>query len=145
MRNTYSPWRDLGGQPDLELVWRELPTGLLGKYEHHLRRITLDPRMPRRQSRCVLAHELVHAEHGDMASTCARHGQWQERRADHKAARRLIHIDDLGDAMIVNDNHLGSMAVDLRVSDAMLRIRRDILTKTERLQLRRRLRENEAA
>ncbi|WP_215812412.1 ImmA/IrrE family metallo-endopeptidase [Pimelobacter sp. 30-1] len=141
MRNTYSPWRDLANRPQVDLVWRELPEGILGQYEHHLLRITLDPRMPRRQSRSVLAHELAHADARDVLSTCEQANRRQERRADHKAARRLIHIDDLADVMVSCDNHLSAMAVELHVSDALLRIRREMLSAAEKYRLWHRLAE----
>lgn len=141
MRNTYSPWRDLANRPQIDLVWRPLPDGILGKYEHHLLRITLDPRMPRRQSRSVLAHELVHDEEADVHTACAHIAHRQESRANQRAARRLIDIHDLGDVMVTCDNHLSAMAVELHVSDALLRIRRDTLTATERHHLRGRLSE----
>ena len=137
MHNTYSPWRDLASRAHLELVWNQMGDGLLGLYDHLRQRITLDPRMPRRQMRSVLAHELVHAEHADHRTECQRINLRQEQLADRKAARRLIDIRDLGEAMIACDNHLSAVAVELRVSDSMLRVRRDHLTRTELLYLRR--------
>lgn len=141
MKNTYSPWRDLANRPQLEVVWRELPDGVLGQYEHHLLRITLDPRMPRRQSRSVLAHEIVHHEESDVLTMCSHAQRFQERRADQRAARRLIDIQDLADVMLSCDNHLSAMAVELHVSDDLLRIRREGLTKAERYHLWHRLAE----
>lgn len=137
MHNTYSPWGDLASRPHLELVWDHMGEGLLGLYDHLRQRITLDPRMPRRQIRSVLAHELVHAEQADHQTECQRVNLRQEQMADRKAARRLVDIRDLGDAMVACDNHLSAMAVELRVSDALLRVRRDHLNQTERLYLRR--------
>lgn len=137
MLNTYSPWADLASRPHLDLVWHQLGDGVLGLYDHLRQRITLDPRMPRRQIRSVLAHELVHAEQADHRTDCTRVNLRQEQQADRRAARRLVDIRDLGEAMIGCDNHLSAMAVELRVSDALLRVRREHLTQTERVYLRR--------
>lgn len=134
----YSPWVDLATRVHLTLIWKPL-IGRVGEYLHLEQRITLDPRMTRRQARSVLAHELVHAEHADVVTMCNAVNLRQEQAADRIAARRLIDISDLGDAMLACENHLSAMAVELRVSDALLRVRRDNLNNTERLYLRRRL------
>lgn len=136
MLNTYSPWGELTAQPDLRLEWREL-AGHLGEYLHVERCIVLDPRMPRRQQRSVLAHELRHAEHRDFHTMCDRVNLRQEQRADREAARLLVDVRDLASALILYDEHLSAAAVELRVSDAMLRIRLATLHPAERHFLRR--------
>lgn len=136
MLNTYSPWGELTAQSDLRLEWREL-AGRLGEYVHHERCIVLDPRMPRRQQRSVLCHELRHAEHSDFHTMCDRVNLRQEQRADRDAARLLVDVRDLARALILHDEHLSAAAVELRVSDAMLRIRLANLHPAERHFLRR--------
>lgn len=136
MINTYSPWGELTATPDLRLDWREL-CGRLGEYVHSERLITLDPRMPRRQQRSVLCHELRHAQYGDHQTICDRVNLRQEQRADREAARLLVDVRDLASALILYDEHLSAAAVELRVSDAMLRIRLATLHPAERHFLRR--------
>jgi hypothetical protein len=136
--NTYSPWAELSSLPDLTLEWREL-AGRAGEYLHVARLIRLDPRAPRRQLRSVLCHELRHAEAADVATTCERVNLRQEQHADQAAARLLIDIYDLGDAMAVHGNHFSAIAVELNVSDAILRVRRDHLHPSEASYLRGRL------
>lgn len=62
----------------------------------HTRTITLDARLGRRDERCVLSHELVHAERGPFP-------RWlrprEERLVSSIAARRLIPLDALGEAL----------------------------------------------
>jgi Zn-dependent peptidase ImmA (M78 family) len=136
--NAYSPWGELAGLTEVTLEWRAL-AGRLGQYVHRTRTITLDPRMPRRQQRSVLCHELRHATAGDVRTLCDRVNLRQEQRADQDAARLLIHLDDLARALAVHDEHLSAAAVELRVSDAMLRVRLQHLHPSERHYLTRRL------
>lgn len=130
--NTYSPWDELSRLPHIDLVWRRM-SDRLGEYRHHARQIVLDPRMPRRQQRAVLCHELRHAEVGDVHTDCGRVNLRQEQRADTNAARLLINIHDLADALALHDQHVSASAVELRVSDAMLRVRLRRLHPNERL------------
>jgi hypothetical protein len=51
----------------------------------------------------------------------------------------MVDINDLADAMMFHGNHLSAIAVELRVSDALLRVRRDHLHPSEAAYLRRRL------
>lgn len=137
MRNTYSPWAELAAT-DLTLEWRPM-SGRLGEYVHHLGLIRLDPRMPRRQARSVLCHELRHHKAGDWLTPCERVNLRQEQVADTNAARLLIDIRDLGEALAFHDEHLSATAVELRVSDHLLRVRLKHLHASERHYLTRRL------
>lgn len=129
--NTYSPWDELVAQSDLELRWREMHDRV-GQYEHSLRRITLDPRMPKRQRRSVLCHELRHAEAGDTHTTCDRTNLRQEQAADQRAARLMVDVRDLARAMVVHDCHHSAVAVELHVSDRLLGVRLQHLHPSER-------------
>lgn len=134
MRNTYSPWRELASLPHLE-VRREQPAdGNLGEYLHHENLILLDPRMPRRQARSVLCHELRHHEAGDIGNSLK-----QEFLADTRAARLLVDHRDLADAMVVHDQHRSAVAVELGVSVDVVQIRLKYLWRREWEHLRRRL------
>lgn len=131
MLNTYSPWDELAAREDIELAWKQM-CGRVGEYQHHLRRITLDPRMPKRQVRSVLCHELRHAEAGDVHTACERANVRQEQAADRRAARLMIDARDLARAMIVHDCHHSAVAVELRVSDRLLAVRLEHLHPSER-------------
>lgn len=137
MINTYSPWGELAAQPAITLEWREM-VGRLGEYLHRDRLIVLDPRMPRRQMRSVLCHELRHAESAHVGVECDKARRVQEVGADRAAARLLIDVHDLGEALVFNDRHVSATAVDLRVSDKMLRVRLNSLHPAERGYLKRR-------
>lgn len=139
MRNTYSPWEELAGLPHIELRREPLEGGRLGEYVHHLSLIRLDPRMPRRQARSVLCHELMHVRYGDVRTFCDQVNRWQELRADHEAARLLIDIHDLADALLVHSQHLPAVAIALRVSIDLLEVRLKRLHPSERHLITRRL------
>lgn len=139
MHNTYSPWSELS-QLNLELTWRPLPARRLGEYHRDSGLIVLDPAMPRRQARSVLCHELRHHEFGDVGTACVADNRKQEVRADKQAARLLIDIRDLAEAIVTHDHHQGAVAVDLRVSAVMLATRLRHLHPSEVHFLRRRCR-----
>ena len=58
--------------------------------------ILLDIRLSRVEQRCTLAHELVHAERGPFPHWLTTR---EESIVDAKAARRLIPLDALGEAL----------------------------------------------
>lgn len=61
-----------------------------GIYVHEARLVVLRGGMSERLQRCVLAHEAVHAEHGDMPQWSDEVHEAIELRTDIIAARRLI-------------------------------------------------------
>jgi Zn-dependent peptidase ImmA (M78 family) len=138
MENTYSPWGELAALPHIGLEWKVL-AGRVGEYLHHERLIRLDPRMPRRQARSVLCHELRHAERAEVGVDCAKARRVQESRADRVAARVLVDVRVLGDALVLHAQHVSAAAVELRVSDKMVRTRLSALHPAERGYLRARL------
>jgi hypothetical protein len=144
VRNTYSPWDELAAQPHIELQRRKPATGKLGEYVHDGGRegrglILLDPCMPRRQARSVLCHELRHAEAGDVATSCVRTTLRQEWLADTRAARLLVDVRDLADAMMIHRQHRPAVAVELHVSIDVVNVRLDQLDGEEWAYLRDRL------
>jgi hypothetical protein len=94
----YSPWRELA-MTDLSLVWRRLE-GLDSYFDPHLREVGMDPRLNQSERRCALTHELIHAERADSAIADPVLAAKQERAVDCEAARRLISLDALTDALM---------------------------------------------
>lgn len=142
MRNTYSPWAELTSLSHLELRREPPARGRLGEYLHHLNLIRLHPDLPRRQARAVLCHELRHHEFSDVGTLCGKTKAFQERRADGAAARLLVDIRDLADAMVIHERHASAVAVELRVSLDVVQTRVDRLHPSERAYLKRRLAEH---
>ncbi len=146
MQNTYSPWDELAALPHIELRRESPMCGRLGEYVlgagcHGGGLIRLEPSMPRRQMRSVLCHELRHHEFGDVGSACGKATARQERRADSSAARLLVNIHDLADAMVIHARHPSAVAVELRVSVDVVHARVEHLHPAERAYLRRRMAE----
>lgn len=106
----FNPWRYLGERlPDVEVIWKHLPGDIRGLTDG--RRIWLDPRMTQAQRRCVVAHETVHCERGVPADAK------EERRVDRIAARRLIALDQLVDALLWT-RHTAELVDELWVDSA---------------------------
>nr|DAT36523.1 MAG TPA: Ribosomal silencing factor during starvation [Caudoviricetes sp.] len=115
----YDPWahaRELG----LRVLWGDPGDGLLGLYDHDTRIIVLREGMSQMQSRCVLAHEIVHAEHGDMPLKdadpiwCAQ----REQRCEEKQGTDLFAVD-ASDAMGLIDGFLVVSAHNERLVNAV--------------------------
>ena len=89
----WNPWHALRDRPHIELRYGRLDDSLQGMWQRdHLGElIVLDDRLDRRQRRCVLAHELVHAERGigHGAATEATM-QREETAVRREVARRLV-------------------------------------------------------
>jgi Zn-dependent peptidase ImmA (M78 family) len=126
----YDPLQDLSSLPDVRLRWQRLH-GRLGEYRHLTREIVLDPRLERRAQRCTLAHELQHAHRGDLPCVDAVLQKRQEMLVERAAARRLIPLTDLAEALCwARDRHEAAEALD--VDRAMLECRLSSLTDAER-------------
>ena len=148
MQNTYSPWGELASLPQVELR-REPPSqGRLGEYVlgggiSGGGLIRLLPALPRRQARSVLCHELRHHEFKDTGVACGKARAVQEVRADVHAARLLVDVYDLADAMVMHARHASAVAVELRVSLDTVQVRTKHLHPAERAYLKRRMAEVE--
>lgn len=91
-----------------------------GHYVHLERRIYLQSGQPPRQERCTLAHEVIHAKKGDRPLTDLWEHRRRERSTDRAAARRLIDVRDLAEALIVHGGSPRLVAIDLNVTERML-------------------------
>lgn len=144
---TYSPWADLAGRSEVLLFWEPLE-GELGYTRGQA--IVLDPRQGRRQARCSLAHELAHRDRGDLSvdvdatpdgdRLAARH----ERQADELAARRLITLARLTDALLWSLDEW-DLADELRVDIDTVRVRLAMLTDREKDHIESRITAKEGA
>ncbi len=133
----YSPWRDLASRPHLHLL--VAPTGdpdVWGYFEPDTSTVTIDSGCDQVERRCTLAHELAHVDRGDEAHHTADYPEAErqtvrdEAAADDLAARRLIPLDRLADALMPDDD-LWRAAADLDVDHPMLCARLRGLTDEE--------------
>ena len=139
----YHPWRALRALGDeWTLEWAPLAgvVDKLGLTTWHDKTITLDPDQDQAQRRSTLAPELVHVERGPVADF-----YWprEERAVDQVAARRLIGIRELGEAMAWAHD-LAEAADELWVDEELVRVRLEHLHPAERHYLRRRLQQDDA-
>ena len=128
----YHPWRalrDLGEK--VRLIWAPLPEDTLGLTDGHSR-IWMSPDQSQAQRRCTIAHEVAHIELGHV------HGcnPTDEAAADRLAARRLVPMDALLDALRWTEE-LEELADVLHVDMPMLMARLDGLTDLEKQQIKR--------
>ena len=99
-----------------------------GRVDGHT--ITLHPLLTQAERRSTLAHELVHLERGQPPDWA-----WprEEIIVEEIAARRLVDLDDLADAIVWHDGHAhDGMAEDLWVDRAILLARIGSLDDEER-------------
>lgn len=114
----YDPWEHA---EQLGLSVRYTPSlGTMGLYEHGT--IWLLPDMAQRVERCVLAHELSHAVHGDEPTNDRALYARREQRADREAARWLISEGDLRRCAQTTDD-MGAWALELDVTGWILTAR----------------------
>ena len=124
-----NPWGALRDQGELTLVFAAMADA--GRYYQHHRAIVLADDLTQAQRRCTLAHELVHAERGDISCCSDWHANKQERRVDQLAARRLIGLDQLIDALLWGDDER-ELAEVLWVDVETVRARLSGLTEVEK-------------
>lgn len=132
----YDPWQDVNARQDLDwLLADDLPRGdawWMPWWRLIVVRASLHPT----EQRCVLAHELVHVDHGDEQLVgCGpdgpRQARRQETRADREAARRLLDMADLASAMLTHPTNPRAIAHELDVTVEVLHQRLDHLSDDE--------------
>lgn len=122
----YHPWRALRGLPHITLRWSAAVAR--GRVDGHT--ITLHPLLTQAERRSTLAHELVHLERGPAPPHLTAR---EELLVEEIAARRLVNLDDLADAIVWHDGHAhDDMADDLWVDRAVLLVRIATLDDEER-------------
>lgn len=132
----YHPWRHLRELTHVTLHWRErLPNGDFGCTHFRSQIIEMARCQTQAERRCTIAHELVHLERGPVASC---HVDAEERAVEREAARRLIEIRELGEALAWSTD-MATVAEELWVDEPMLQARLDSLHPAERAYLRQRL------
>lgn len=135
-------YRALGEHPDIELAVTPLPTGR-GFWLSEQRVILVDSRLSRRHRRCIVAHELEHALAGDDGCDGTLDDHYfrcrMERRASRRAARRLITVAALAEAVALYRDDDAQVAEHLDVDIATLDTRRLSLLPDEWRQLHARL------
>lgn len=137
----YHPWRHLARLAHITLRWTRDDIELDGAYGwFYVDRdeIVMDDRQTQVQRRSTLAHELVHAERRDEPCGSDVLDARQESWVSQLAARRLIPLKDLGEALAWALS-FEEAADELWVDECTLHTRLQHLHPSERAYLRRRL------
>src|SRR4051812_23963113 len=94
---SYDPWHALAAEfRQARVVYDDLPPRRRGEVDFRTHTITLQRRLDPTAQRCTLAHELVHLERGPVVMW---HAPREERAVAAIAARRLVSIDSLAEAL----------------------------------------------
>lgn len=127
-----SPWRTLAAMPDVTIRITRVEDGCLGWWDRERGEIVLDKRQSLRQMRCTLMHELEHVRRGDEDTSHVSPvlAVRQEIAASTRAARRLVSMDRLVDALLWSQDER-ELAEMLHVDEDTLRIRLLTLTDDE--------------
>lgn len=95
----YDPGADAAERyPDITIRRADLPFAHAAYFPRR-GLILINRVLSRRGWRCALAHELVHLDHGHPEPASDLLERRQEAATDREAARRLISLDDLADAL----------------------------------------------
>lgn len=135
----YSPWDHLESLPHITFGITRLPHGQ-GWWLPDMEAIALDSRLDRVERRCVLAHELVHAERQDRncqyeGPDGGRQARRQELHADRVSSARLVDVVDLVDALRAHPYDPDLVAEQLDVTPDALRARLQSLTDDQRTEI----------
>jgi len=136
----YDPWADLRRNwPGIRLVIEAMDDDLLGELRLDEGVIAIRAGTSAAQSRCTLAHEIVHLERG--VRDCGPWLQREEHAVHSTAARRLIQVEDLIDAIryLGGSSDRAALAQLLDVDSETLAIRLAGLDRAEIRALRRAL------
>lgn len=125
----YHPWRDLREMDDVEVLWTDLPDGLLALTDGDT--IWMERRQPQAQRRSTLAHELAHRAAGHVGCQPPA----VEAEVEAAAARRLVPLDALIHAALWARG-IEELADDLWVDVGIVHTRLATLTDDERAEYR---------
>lgn len=132
----WHPWRHLREYAAIELHWADMDHQM-GVIEFAGPTITLTTGMTQAERRSTLTHELVHYERGPCHPD---HTTREEAAVDREAAKRLIGIRELGEALAWSTDAT-EIAEELWVDVATIKARMTYLHPAERAYLKRRLEE----
>jgi hypothetical protein len=131
----YCPWTDLGDRyPGVHVAAHSIAPARAAWLPEE-RVILLDRELSITEGRCTLAHEIAHMDLGHYPTGVGHFDRRQERDADGLAARRLLALFALVEA-VRGGWDLPAVADQLRVTQDVLQVRLDRLHPSERHALR---------
>lgn len=133
----YHPWRRFRGLARWTLTQTTLPGDLAGLTIWPAGVVALDRRLSQVERRCTICHEIVHIERGPVPDD-DRLAAREESAVEQEVARRLIELQPLGEALAWS-RHISEAADVLWVTEDVLRVRLDHLSRSENAYLAGRL------
>lgn len=145
---SYSPWAHVGTMPDVEVWTGDRLTYAEAYWVPEQRVILLDAGLGQAARRSCLAHEVAHIEAGDVCCDIGpdggRQSRRQEVRADDRASKRLITLEELADALLWCLG-VDELAEYLHVDTRTVRARVRSLTSAEKEDIESRIAAREGA
>ncbi|GAB3622548.1 hypothetical protein GCM10027418_06300 [Mariniluteicoccus endophyticus] len=138
----YHPWAEFARHTAWELRFAVLPSGVWGLTCWKTRTVTLHSWLLQAERRCTIAHELLHIERGPLPRDPFL-AEREEAIVRREAARRLIGIVELGDALVwayaAGSEDVAGVADELWCDEDTVRARLEHLHPAERAYLVRRM------
>lgn len=133
----HHPWRAFRHETDWTLRLDLMPAGVAGVTCWETMTVTLDVHLLQAERRCTIAHEMEHIRRGPPPDDPLL-AEREESAVEQAAARRLISLADLGEALAWARS-LSEAAEELWVDPPTLQTRLDHLHPSEHAYLTRRL------
>lgn len=138
-RGIWHPWRHLAHHhPHITVRYADLPDGMYGYTDFAAGEVVLERSLLQVERRCTVTHEDVHLHRGPVP-TDPHLRRREEAIVDGIAARRLVSLGELIDALLLSD-HPREVADQLWVDVPTLRTRVAGLAAAERDAIEERLR-----
>lgn len=138
-RGIWHPWRHLAHHhPHVTVRFADLPDGMYGYTDFAAGQVVLDRSLMQVERRCTVTHEDIHLHRGPVSDVPHLRDK-EEAIVDHIAARRLVSLGELIEALLVSD-HPTEVADQLWVDVPTLRTRIAGLAEAERAAIEERLR-----
>jgi len=138
---TYNPFHVIRDNPSWTLdTYAPLPEGEDGRWYNEHEVMLLDRDLDRIGRRCTAAHEVEHALAGDEGCGALLEADYftvkMERRTDARAARKLVPLDALIEALRLYEGDDGAICEHLDVDQDVYEARLAALQPDERNQIR---------
>ncbi len=135
---TYDPWRDAAERHPDVVIKRTDCLPALGAWIEAARVILVEQSLERPARNSVLAHEVAHLDLGHKMTGDGWFDRRQEHQADRLAAKRLVSLDALADALLWCSWET-EVAEHLHVTVEVVRLRLAYLTNPEKAYVEARL------
>lgn len=137
----YNPWDVIRDHRSWTLdTYATLPAGEMGRWYNGVEVMLIERSLTQVTRRCTAAHEVEHALAGDEGCSAIENEDYftckMERRAHSRAARKLVPVDALIEALRLYEGDDAKVRDHLGIDQDVLDIRRETLQPDERHRIR---------